>query len=243
MGQKVNPTGFRLVTKKKWGLQPWLSVWYAGKKNFANWLVEDRKIREFLVGTPGKTGLPACKGVSRIRIQRKEGEGKELLKLIIETVRPGIIIGKGGAGIEEIKMKLDRLLKQKYEISIDTVEIKPQETDAQFVADSIASQLERRIPFRRAVKKSIQTTMGCKIGGRQVAQGVKIMVAGRLGGAEIARTEWYKEGTIPLHTFRANIDYAQGRAETTYGSLGIKVWICRGEVQIPQKKNQTFGGR
>ncbi len=206
MGQKTNPIGFRLIRNKKWR-----SKWFATKQEFGDLLVEDFRIREFLLKQA------ACQGTSQLRIKRMSDK----IEVTIYTARPGLVIGKKGAEIETLKKELSKLTKK--EVWVEVEEVKRPDLDAQVVADGIAKQLERRIPFRRAMKKALQSTMDAG------AQGIKVQVSGRLGGAEIARTEWYKEGAIPLHTLRADIDYAIGRAETTYGSLGVKVWINRGE--------------
>jgi small subunit ribosomal protein S3 len=206
MGQKTSPIGFRLAVRKKWR-----SVWFAGKKEFSSLIAEDKKIRDLLISKP------ACAGSSEITIKRMSGK----IEVTIHSARPGLVIGKKGAEIELLKQQLRKLTGK--EVWIEVEEIKRPDLDAKLVADGIAKQIERRIPFRRALKKAIQSTMDAG------AAGVKVQIAGRVGGAEIARTEWYKEGRVPLHTLRADIDYATGRAETTYGSIGVKVWINRGE--------------
>lgn len=214
MGQKVNPTGFRLVRRKKW-----LSNWFANKQEFGSLIGEDRKIRKFLMTKP------ACQGASRIGIKRMSGK----IEVTIMTARPGLVIGKKGAEIDVLKNELRNLTGK--EVWVEVEEIKRPDLDAKLVADGIAKQLERRIPFRRILKKAMQTSMEAG------AAGIKVQVSGRIGGAEIARVEWYKEGRIPLHTLRADIDYSEGRAETTYGSIGVKVWINRGEeIIVPTKK-------
>jgi len=206
MGQKVNPIGFRLGIIKGWD-----SNWYGGK-DYSEKLVEDEKIRGYL-----KARLP--KGsISKIVIERT----LKLITVTINTARPGIIIGKGGKEVDKLKEELKKLTKK--EIQINIFEIKRPELDARLVADSIARQIEGRISFRRAAKMSMSSTM------RLGAEGIKIKVSGRLGGAEMARTEGYKEGRTPLHTIRADIDYAVAEAHTSYGRIGVKVWICRGEV-------------
>ncbi len=206
MGQKVNPIGFRLGVIKGWD-----SNWYGGK-DYSEKLVEDEKIRGYL-----KARLP--KGsISKIVIERT----LKLITVTINTARPGIIIGKGGKEVDKLKEELKKLTKK--EIQINIFEIKRPELDARLVADSIARQIEGRISFRRAAKMSMSSTM------RLGAEGIKIKVSGRLGGAEMARTEGYKEGRTPLHTIRADIDYAVAEAHTSYGRIGVKVWICRGEV-------------
>ncbi len=209
MGQKVSPIGFRLVRRKKW-----TSNWYANKQEFGKLLAEDKQIRDYL----GKK--PACVGTSKIGIKRMSGK----VEVTIHTARPGLVIGKKGSEIESLKSELRKLIDQ--EVWIEVEEIKRPDLDAKLVADGIAKQLERRVPFRRALKKALQTSMDAG------AAGIKVSVAGRIGGAEIARTEWYKEGRIPLHTLRADIDYGVSRAETTYGSIGVKVWVNRGEEII-----------
>jgi len=213
MGQKVSPTGFRLVFRKKW-----LSNWFANKQEFGSLIAEDCKIRKVLMTKP------ACQGASRIQIKRMSGK----IEVTIMTSRPGLVIGKKGAEIDILKNELCALTGK--EVWIEVEEIKRPDLDAKLVADGIAKQLERRIPFRRILKKAMQTSMDAG------AAGIKVQVSGRIGGAEIARVEWYKEGRIPLHTLRADIDYAHGRAETTYGSIGVKVWINRGEEIIARPK-------
>ena len=218
MGQKVSPTGFRLVCRKKW-----LSTWFANNQEFGGLIGEDRKIRQFLLTKPG------TQGASRFLIKRMSGK----VEVTIATARPGLVIGKKGAEIDILKNELRHLTGQ--EVWIEVEEIKRPDLEAKLVADGIAKQLERRIPFRRILKKAMQTTMDAG------AAGIKVQISGRIGGAEIARVEWYKEGRIPLHTIRANIDYAHGRAETTYGSIGVKVWINRGEEIIPPVKQAVVG--
>lgn len=206
MGQKANPIGNRLGI-----IRGWDSNWYGGK-NYADKLAEDEKIRTYLYARLAKGGI------SRIIIERT----LKLITVTINTARPGIVIGKGGTEVDRIKEELKKLTKK--EVQINIFEIKRPELDAQLVGESIARQLEARISFRRAVKTAVASTM------RMGAEGIKVMVAGRLGGVEIARTEQYKEGRIPLHTFRADIDFAISEAQTTYGKIGVKVWICKGEV-------------
>lgn len=215
MGQKVNPTGFRLIRTRDWR-----SRWYANKKEFGTLLIEDQLIRAYLLKKP------ACQGTSQIRIRRMSGK----IEVTIVTARPGMVIGKKGAEIDILKGELSKLTGK--EVWVEVEEIKRPDLDAKIVADSIAKQLERRIPFRRAMKKAMQATMDAG------ALGIKVQCSGRLGGAEIARTEWYKEGSTPLHTIRADINYGTGRAETTYGSIGVKVWIYRGE-DIHMKKESA----
>jgi len=209
MGQKTSPIGFRLALNKKWR-----SIWYANKQEFGNQIGEDYAIRKFLMTKP------CCSGTSLLTIKRMSGK----IEVTIHTARPGLVIGKKGSEIDVLKQELKK--RTGKEIWIEVEEIKRPDLDAKLVADGIAKQLERRIPFRRIMKKAIQATMDAG------AAGIKVSISGRIGGAEIARTEWYKEGRIPLHTLRAEIDYAMGRAETTYGSIGVKVWINKGEETI-----------
>lgn len=206
MGQKVCPVGFRISVSKKWR-----SLWYGNKQEFGSLLVEDFNIREFL------KKKSSCQGASRFTIRRMSGK----IEVTIHTAKPGLVIGKKGAEIDILKDELRKLTKK--EVWVEVEEIKRPDLDAKLVADNIARQLERRVAFRRAMKKALQGTMDAG------ALGIKVQVGGRLGGAEIARTEWYKEGRIPLHTLRADIDYAQSRAETPYGTIGVKVWINHGE--------------
>lgn len=206
MGQKTSPEGFRLVLKRKWR-----SLWFANKQEFGSLLGEDLAIRKFLMKRP------SCVGTSRIEIKRMS----EKLEVTLHTARPGLVIGKKGAEIDVLKKELKEFTGK--EIWIEVAEIKRPDLDAKLVADNIAKQIERRVAFRRVLKKALQATMDAG------AAGIKVQLSGRIGGAEIARTEWYKEGRIPLHTLRANIDYATSRAETTYGSIGVKVWINRGD--------------
>ena len=213
MGQKVNPHGFRVGVIKDWN-----SKWYADKKNFSDNLVEDYKIREFL-----KNKLYTS-GISKIEIER----AAKRVKINIHTAKPGMVIGRGGSGIEVIKQDVKNLVVDKN-VLINIVEVKFAENNAQLMAENIASQLEKRISFRRAMKQTIQRAM------RTGVKGVKTACAGRLGGAEIARTEHYHEGTIPLQTLRADIDYGFAEADTVYGKIGVKVCVYRGEV-LPTKK-------
>ena len=217
MGQKVSPHGLRVGIIKDWS-----STWYANKKDFANNLVEDHKIREYL------KNLLKPAGINKLDISRK---GNKIL-VDIYTAKPGMIIGKGGAQIEELRKKINKLIGK--EVSLNIVEIKDVDLAAQLVAENIALQLEKRISFRKAMKQAMQKTM--KAG----ALGIKTAVSGRLGGAEIARTEHYSEGTIPLQTLRADIDYGFAEALTTYGIIGVKVWIYKGEV-LPSKKEVKGG--
>ncbi len=213
MGQKVHPHGLRVGVIKDWDAK-----WYANKKDFADNLVEDNKIREFV---KAKT---AAAGVSKIQIER----AAKRIKLNIFTAKPGMVIGKGGSGIDALKASIQKIVTGKN-ILINIVEVKLADGDAQLMAENVAQQLEKRISFRRAMKQTIQRAMKTGV------KGVKTSCAGRLGGAEIARTEQYHEGTIPLQTLRADIDYGFAEADTTYGKIGVKVWVYRGEV-LPVKK-------
>jgi len=219
VGQKVNPVGFRVGI-----IRDWESKWYAGK-DFGDLLIEDLRIREYL-----KTKLKDS-AVSHIEIERAANR----VNVTIQTAKPGMVIGKGGAEIEVIRNYIANLSKGK-KIHINISEIKNPELDAILVAESIAQQLERRVSFRRAMKQAIQRSM------RAGAKGIKTAVSGRLGGAEIARNEGYSEGTVPLHTLRADIDYGTAEAATTYGRIGVKVWIYRGEVLPPAKKKAVTEG-
>lgn len=212
MGQKVHPTGVRVGVIKDWN-----SKWYADSKHFADYLVEDQKIRKFL-----KKKLYVA-GISKIEIERTE----KFVKINVFASKPGIIIGKGGTGADELRTDLAKLINK--DINLNIVEVKNIDTDAQLVAENIAGQLERRISFRRAMKQCMQKSL--KAG----ALGIKTAVSGRLGGADMARTEFYKEGNIPLQTLRADIDYGFAEANTTYGKIGVKVWIYKGEV-LPTRK-------
>ena len=211
MGQKVSPVGLRIGVNKSWQ-----SNWYADK-DFADNLAEDHKIRKFL-----KKKLYGA-GIARIEIER----AADRVRVIVHTAKPGVVIGKGGADIEKTKAELQKLTDKK--VFVDIKEVKRPDRDAQLVAESIAQQLENRVSFRRAMKSTMGRTM--KAG----AKGIKTAVSGRLGGADIARSEFYSEGTIPLQTLRADIDYGFAEADTTYGKLGVKVWIYKGEV-LPSKK-------
>ena len=214
MGQKVNPHGVRVGVIKDWD-----SKWYANSKDYSNYLVEDYNIRKML-----KKKLYAS-GISKIEIERTP----KFVKVNVFTAKPGIVIGKDGAGAESIKADLQKMINK--DVNLNIVEVKDIDTNAQLVAENIAGQLERRISFRRAMKQCMQKTM--KAG----ALGIKTAVSGRLGGADMARTEFYKEGTIPLQTLRADIDYGFAEADTTYGKIGVKVWIYKGEV-LPTKKKE-----
>lgn len=228
MGQKVSPHGFRVGV-----IQDWDSKWYANKKNFSEYLVEDNKVREFV-----KKKLYLA-GVSKVVIERAaEGE----MKVSVLTAKPGMVIGRGGDGIDQLKSEIEKLTGKS--VSINIVEVRRPETDAQLTAESIAQALEKRVSFRRAMKQAIQRTMkaGCK--------GIKVVISGRVGGAEIARSEKYSEGNVPLHTLRANIDYGFAEADTQYGRIGVKVWINQGEVlekglipAIPEEKETKREGR
>lgn len=214
MGQKVSPHGLRVGIIKDWDTK-----WYANKKDFSNLLVEDHKIRKFV-----KEKL-FVSGISRIEIERA---ANNRVKINIHTAKPGMVIGKGGQGVEDLKKDLEKLTKKN--VAVNVVEVKRPETDAQLVAENIAFSLERRVSFRRAMKQAMQRAM------RSGAKGIKVLTSGRLGGAEMARSEGYNEGNVPLHTLRADIDYGFAEAMTTYGKLGVKVWIYKGEV-LPTKKN------
>lgn len=212
MGQKIHPTGFRLAVTKNWA-----SRWYANSSNFASMLNEDIKVRDFL-----KSKL-ANASVGRVVIERPAKNAK----ITIHTARPGVVIGKKGEDIELLKGQLQKILNVPVHVNIE--EIRKPEIDAQIIADSISSQLEKRVMFRRAMKRAMQNAM------RLGAQGIKIMSSGRLNGIEIARTEWYREGRVPLHTLRADVDYATSEARTTYGIIGIKVWVYKGDVKPGEK--------
>ena len=207
MGQKVNPIGMRLQVNRTWD-----SRWYADTKDYGNLLLEDLKLREFI--------KEECKqaGVARVIIERPHKK----CRVTIHTARPGVIIGKKGADIEKLRSKLASMTDS--EVKLNIVEIRKPEIDAKLVAQGIADQLIRRVAFRRAMKRAVQSAL------RLGAEGIKITCGGRLGGAEIARVEWYREGRVPLHTLRANIDYAETEALTAYGIIGIKVWIFKGEI-------------
>ena len=218
MGQKMHPHGLRVGVIKDWD-----SKWYADSKNFADYLVEDHKIREYV-----KKKL-FVSGISKIEIERTA----KFVKVNVYTAKPGVVIGKGGNLAESLKQELSKMINK--EVNLNIVEVKDVDTNAQLVAENIAGQLERRISFRRAMKQCMQKAM--KAG----ALGIKSSVSGRLGGADMARTEFYKEGTIPLQTLRADIDYGFHEADTTYGKIGVKVWIYKGEV-LPTKKVAKEGG-
>ena len=218
MGQKMDPNGLRLGIIKDWN-----SKWYADSKNFADYLVEDYKIRKYI-----DKKLHVA-GISKIEIERTA----KFVKINVYTAKPGLIIGKGGNLAEALKVELEKMINK--QVNLNIVEVSNIDLDAKLVAENIAMQLEKRISFRRAMKQCMQKTM--KAG----ALGIKTAVSGRLGGADMARTEFYKEGTIPLQTLRADIDYGFAEADTTYGKIGVKVWIYKGEI-LPAKKNNMEGG-
>ena len=218
MGQKMHPHGLRVGVIKDWD-----SKWYADSKNYSDYLVEDHKIREYV-----KKKL-FISGISKIVIERTT----KLVKVNVYTAKPGLVIGKGGTLVETLKTELQKMIGK--EVKLDIIEVKDLDTNAQLVAESICAQLEKRISFRRAMKQAMAKAM--KAG----ALGIKTSVSGRLAGADMARTEFYKEGTIPLQTLRADIDYGFYEADTTYGKIGVKVWIYKGEV-LPTKKTKTEGG-
>ena len=207
MGQKVHPTGIRLGI-----IKDWTSTWYADTKNYANYLNADIKVRDYL-----RKKL-ANASVSRIQIERPAGNAR----VIIYTARPGIVIGKKGEDIERLRLEVSKMMGVPTQVSVE--EIRKPDLEAFLDAESVAQQIERRIMFRRAMKRAVTNTM------RLGAEGIKITVSGRLNGAEIARTEWYREGRVPLHTLRADIDYATKEATTTYGIIGVKVWLFKGEI-------------
>ncbi|MCJ7843057.1 30S ribosomal protein S3 [Lederbergia sp. NSJ-179] len=218
MGQKVNPIGMRIGI-----IRDWESKWYADKE-YATLLHEDIKIREYIAKRL------ADASVSRVEIERAANR----VNITVHTAKPGMVIGKGGSEVEALRKALNKLTNKRVHINI--IEIKKADLDAKLVAENIARQLENRVSFRRAQKQAIQRTM------RAGADGIRTMVSGRLGGADIARAEHYSEGTVPLHTLRADIDYAHAEADTTYGKLGVKVWIYRGEI-LPEKKKSVEGGK
>jgi small subunit ribosomal protein S3 len=222
MGQKIHPTGFRLAVTRNWA-----SRWYATNRNFASMLAEDLEVREFL-----KKKLKNA-AVSRILIERPAKSAR----ITIFSARPGVVIGKKGADIDKLRKKVAEMTNS--EVFINIVEIRKPEIDARLVAESIAQQLERRVAFRRAMKRAVQSAM------RLGAEGIRINCSGRLGGAEIARLEWYREGRVPLHTLRADVDYGTATAFTTYGTCGVKVWIFKGEIlehdPMAQDKRQAEG--
>jgi len=217
MGQKINPTGLRIGVIKDWE-----SRWYADKNSFGDTLVSDYELREYLLDMFYKIGA----GVPKIEIERDP----KRVRINIHCAKPGLVIGKGGAEIEKLKALCQKKLGGDKDVFINIIEIKQPDLNAQLVAENIAAQLEKRVSFRRALKQSIGRTM------RAGAKGIKTQVSGRLGGAEIARTEHYHEGTIPLQTIRADIDYGFAEAKTTYGRIGVKVWIYKGEVLHDSRK-------
>ncbi|MCI8621677.1 MAG: 30S ribosomal protein S3 [Clostridia bacterium] len=218
MGQKMHPHGLRVGVIKDWD-----SKWYADKKNFSDYLVEDHKIREYV-----KKKL-FISGISKIVIERTT----KLVKVNVYTAKPGLVIGKGGSLVETLKTDLQKMIGK--DVKLDIIEVKDIDTNAQLVSENICAQLEKRISFRRAMKQAMSKAM--KAG----ALGIKTSVSGRLAGADMARTEFYKEGTIPLQTLRADIDYGFYEADTTYGKIGVKVWIYKGEV-LPSKKTKAREG-
>ncbi|MCE2705696.1 MAG: 30S ribosomal protein S3 [Proteobacteria bacterium] len=215
MGQKIDPRGFRLVITKDWS-----SRWFASTNNFAGILLEDIKIRAYLMKKYGRRAA-----IGRVLIERPA----KSIKVTVFTARPGVLIGKKGEGIEQIKLELQKMTKVPLHLNVE--EIRRPELNAQIVADQIAQQIEKRIAFRRAMKRAMQTTL--KAG----AIGVKIMSSGRLNGIDIARSEWYREGRVPLHTLKANVEYSTSEALTTYGIIGIKVWIYKGDSVSPYSRN------
>ena len=217
MGQKTHPRGFRLGI-----VAPWKSRWYA-ERNFPALLVEDETIRKYLNQRLGHASI------SEIEIERKPGK----VVVTVHTARPGVVIGKGGTEVDKLRDELGRL-SGGSEVAINVEEVKRPEVNAQLIADSIAHQIVQRVSFRRAMKRAVQNAM------RSGAEGIKVQVAGRLNGAEIARTEMYKEGRIPLQTLRADIDYAQSTARTTYGTIGVKVWVFKGEVVESRRSGRTY---
>ncbi|MDA8334448.1 MAG: 30S ribosomal protein S3 [Peptococcaceae bacterium] len=220
MGQKVNPKGMRIGI-----IRDWDAKWFAEKKDFAKLLHEDVAVRRFI-----KKKLYAA-GVSNIQIERAANR----LKVTIHTAKPGIVIGRGGTEVENLRKRLEQMTG--HQVSVNIVEIKVPELDAQLVAESVAAQIEKRVAFRRAMKQVVTRSV------RMGAKGIKVACAGRLAGAEIARSEWYSEGKVPLHTLRADIDYGFTEANTTYGKIGIKVWIYRGEIlPAPKKVVAARGG-
>ena len=221
MGQKINPTGLRIGVIKDWE-----SRWYSDKKDFGDTLVSDTKLRKYLLESLAPAGVP------KVEIERDA----KRVRVNIHCAKPGMVIGKGGAEIEKLKATCKKMLGGDKEVFVNIIEIKQPDLNAQLVAENIASQLERRISFRRALKQSIGRTM------MRGANGIKSQVSGRIGGAEIARTESYHEGTIPLQTIRADIDYGFAEAKTTYGRIGVKVWIYNGEVLHDSRKPRKEGG-
>jgi len=217
LGQKTHPTGFRIGI-----IEPWVSTWFAKRKQYAANIAEDAKIRRFV-----KKKLYTA-GVSRINIQRKG----EAVNITVVTAKPGIVVGRGGQGIDELRTAVSNLIKN-TSVSIDVVEVARIDVDAQLVAENIALQLEKRIAFRRAMKQAMQRTM------RAGVQGIKVMVSGRLGGAEIARSEWAKEGRIPLQTLRADVQYGFAEADTVMGKIGVKVWVFKSDLMPGEQADQN----
>lgn len=218
MGQKTHPTGFRIGI-----IEPWVSTWFAKRKQYASNIAEDAKIRRFV-----KKKLYTA-GVSRIVIARKA----QNVNITVVTAKPGIVVGRGGQGIDDLRVAVQNLINNKN-VSIDVVEVARIDVDAQLVAENIALQLEKRIAFRRAMKQAMQRTM------RAGVQGIKVMVSGRLGGAEIARSEWAKEGRIPLQTLRADVQYGFAEADTVMGKIGVKVWVFKGDLMPGEKADQNI---
>lgn len=212
MGQKTHPIGFRLGVNKTWD-----SRWYA-KKDYSKLLIEDIKVREFIQRKLGSSGI------AKVEIERAANK----VKISVHTARPGIVIGKKGAGVETLKAELQKLSKN--EVFLNIIEVKKPEANAQLIAENVAGQLEKRVAFRRAMKKCMTSAF------KQGIKGIKIRVSGRLAGAEIARTEWYSEDSVPLHTLRANIDYGTAEARTTYGQIGVKAWVYHGEILNTKKE-------
>lgn len=219
MGQKVNPKGLRVGI-----IRDWEGRWFADK-NYLELLHEDLKVRKFVKKKLQQAGVP------KVEIERAANR----VKVSIYAAKPGIVIGRGGTEVENLRKQLEAMTGK--QVAVNIVEVKKPELDAQLVAESVAQQLEKRVSFRRAMKQTVQRTM------RQGGQGIKISCSGRLGGAEIARTEWYSEGKVPLHTLRADIDYGFAEANTTYGKIGVKVWIYKGEVLPAKKVAQVEGGK
>ncbi len=218
MGQKTHPTGFRIGI-----IEPWVSTWFAKRKQYADNIAEDAKIRKFV-----KKKLYTA-GVSRINIQRKA----QSVNITVVTAKPGVVVGRGGQGIDELRIAVQKLLGNQN-VTIDVVEVARIDADAQLVAENIALQLEKRIAFRRAMKQAMQRTM------RAGVQGIKVMVSGRLGGAEIARSEWAKEGRIPLQTLRADVQYGFAEADTVMGKIGVKVWVFKSDLMPGEKADQNI---
>ena len=218
MGQKTHPTGFRIGI-----IEPWVSTWFAKRKQYADNIAEDAKIRKFV-----KKKLYTA-GVSRINIQRKA----QSVNITVVTAKPGVVVGRGGQGIDDLRVAVQKLINNNN-VSIDVVEVARIDVDAQLVAENIALQLEKRIAFRRAMKQAMQRTM------RAGVQGIKVMVSGRLGGAEIARSEWAKEGRIPLQTLRADVQYGFAEADTVMGKIGVKVWVFKSDLMPGEMADQNI---